>query len=321
MASRGLVIGKFYPPHRGHKFLIETAQAQVNHLVVIVCDKAGQTIPGPLRAAWLREIHPDVEVRVVEDVLPDDDSQAWAAYTQAILGYAPDMVFTSESYGDAYCRFLGCRHVLVDQARSHVPISATVIRADPWVSGDYLEPCVRAYFVKRVAVFGAESSGTTTMAQALAARYQTLWVPEYGREYAEAKMRENENASWRSEEFLHIAQRQCELEDAAARRANRLLICDTPAFATSIWHERYLGWLSREVAEISAERRYHGCLLTDIDIPFVQDGSRDGEAIRPWMHRRFQEWLADRGQKFALLSGPIETRLTTAAQAIDPLLV
>ncbi|MBV9849921.1 MAG: adenylyltransferase/cytidyltransferase family protein [Armatimonadetes bacterium] len=65
MASRGLVIGKFYPPHRGHKFLIETARAQVDHLTVIVCDRDTQTIPAERRAAWLREIHPDVDVTVI----------------------------------------------------------------------------------------------------------------------------------------------------------------------------------------------------------------------------------------------------------------
>ncbi len=321
MASRGLVIGKFYPPHRGHKFLIETARAQVDHLTVLVCDKAGQTIPGALRGAWLRETHPDVEVRVIPDTLPDDDSAAWAANTRAVLGYAPDVVFTSEDYGDAYARYLGCRHVMVDKARVRVPISATAIRAAPWTHREFLEPCVRAHFVTRVALCGAESSGTTTMARALASHYHTLWVPEYGREYAESKMRGPDAKVWRPDEFVSIARRQCALEDTAARQADRVLFCDTPAFATSLWHERYLGSLSPDVEAVAAPTHYALYFLTDVDIPFVQDGTRDGEHIRHTMHRRFVDWLTERALPFTLLSGPLEERMAVATRRVDTLLV
>lgn len=61
--KRGLVVGKFYPPHRGHKFLIETALAQVDHLDIIVCVRLEQWIPGELRRQWLAEIHPTAHVR------------------------------------------------------------------------------------------------------------------------------------------------------------------------------------------------------------------------------------------------------------------
>jgi HTH-type transcriptional repressor of NAD biosynthesis genes len=321
MAERGLVIGKFYPPHRGHKFLIDTARSQVDHLTVIVCDKAGQTIPGALRGEWLRETHPDVEVLVIPDTLPEDDSAAWAENTRAVLGYVPDVVFTSEDYGDAYARYLGCRHVLVDRTRSHVPISATTIRADPWAHRVFLEPCVRAYFVKRVALFGAESSGTTTLTRALAEQYHTVWVPEYGREYAEAKLHTPHAQHWRSEEFLHIAQTQCAWEDAAARKVGRVLFCDTPAFATSLWHERYLGTLSPAVEAVAAPYHYALYFLTDVDIPFVQDGTRDGEHIRHGMHQRFTDWLIAYNVLYTLLSGSLEERLCTAMRLVDTLLV
>lgn len=320
MVRRGLVIGKFYPPHRGHKFLIDTARAQVDHLTVLVCDRSDQTIPAARRAAWLREIHPDVEVRVIPDIVADDDSAGWAAYTIRLLGFAPDSVFTSEDYGDAYAHFLGCRHVPVDKARMRVPCSGTAIRADPLAHGEFLEPCVRAFFVQRIALVGAESTGTTTMAQALAAHYETVWAPEYGREYAEAKMRRPNDLEWRTEEFAHIAAEQCAREDAAARQANRLLFCDAPAFATSLWHERYLGTLCPQVEALAEPYHYDLTLLTDVDIPFVQDGTRDGEHIRHQMHRHFVDWLCERGQPFTLLSGSHQERLHLAVSRVDALL-
>ncbi len=320
MAKTGLVIGKFYPPHRGHKYLIDTAQAQVEHLVILVCDDPTQSIPATLRADWLREIHPCAEVQIIPDTVPADDSAGWANHTRRWLGYTPDLVFTSESYGDLYAFYLGCQHICVDRARQHVPISASTIRSNPLAHWQYLEPCVRAYFATRICVLGAESTGTTTMAQALAQHYQTVWVPEYGRQYWIEKMRRPDDHTWRTNEFIHIANEQSRLEDEAARSANRLLICDTDAFATSVWHERYIGHRAPEVEAIAAPRRYALTFLTDVDIPFVQDGTRDGEHIRHAMHQRFKERLAEANRPYILLSGPHPERLARAIVAIDTLL-
>lgn len=111
IVTSGLVIGKFYPPHRGHHYLIETALRHVEHLDVLVCVREDQSIPGGLRRQWIQEVHPTATVRAIEDIGEDDNSELWAAYTIRILGRAPDFVFTSEGYGDAYARFLGCTHV------------------------------------------------------------------------------------------------------------------------------------------------------------------------------------------------------------------
>lgn len=320
VATRGLVIGKFYPPHRGHKYLIDTARAAVDTLTVIVCDHPGEIPDASLRAEWLREIHPDAEVRVVDDCVPADDSRGWAEYTVRCLGYAPDVVFTSEDYGEAYARFLGCRHVLVDRARREMPISGTRVRADPLGCWEYLEPPVRGYYARRVCLVGAESTGKTTLARQLAEHYRTVWVPEYGREYSERKLEADGCYRWESAEFAHIARTQCEWENAAARRANRILVCDTDAFATSIWHRRYLGRRSPEVEAIAAShRRPDLYLLTDVETPFVQDGTRDGESIRQWMHETFLEELTAQGRPFVEVRGEPPARLRAATAAIDAL--
>jgi HTH-type transcriptional regulator, transcriptional repressor of NAD biosynthesis genes len=317
---RGLVIGKFYPPHRGHKFLIETALRSVDHLDVVICVLDSQTISGELRQRWLKEIHPEANVVQVEDIGEDDNSELWAGYTKRILGRAPDVVFTSEGYGETYARFLGCRHVLVDRDRHHVPISATEIRSNPLAYWDFLEPCVRAHFVKRVCVVGAESTGTTTLARDLAEHLKTVWVPEYGREYCEklaAAGIDLWNYRWNSAEFTLIARAQVELELKMAREANRLLICDTDAFATSIWHERYMGTRSSEVDAIAAEHYPSLYILTDDDITFVQDGLRDGETIRRWMTDRFEAGLIQRKLPWVKVSGSRADRLSSAVQAIE----
>ena len=170
----------------------------------------------------------------------------------------------------------------------------------------------------RVVILGAESTGKTTLAIALAEHYQTTWVPEFGRLYTEARRPRGE--LWRSDEFTFIATEQVRMEDALERSANRVLICDTDAFATAIWHERYLGQPSPDVLAVAAGRRYDLYLLTDVDTPFVPDDIRDGESIRGWMHKRFQNELSRMGVPVLLLSGPHEQRLAAAIARINLLL-
>lgn len=314
----GLVVGKFYPPHRGHKYLIDTAKAQCEEVTVILCVKKSELIPGNLRAEWLHKIHPDVYVKVVDDYkLADDDSEGWAEFTKQILGYTPDAVFTSEDYGDPYAKFLGSIHILVDKDRVTIPISATLVRSNPMKYSEFLEPCVRSYFAWRVAIVGAESTGTTTLSKQLAEHYKTSWVPEYGRTYSEGKLPGPEGYKWRSSEFEDIANAQNLLEDQMAENSNGLVICDTDAFATSVWHERYMQSRSKQVEEIASRRDHFLYIVTGDEIPWVNDGTRDGEHIRHWMHERFIQRLTEDNKKYIVVTGSPAERLQTAITAIN----
>lgn len=324
MASRGLVIGKFWPPHQGHSYLVERAADGCDALTVVVCDDPGQDIPASVRASWLRELHPNTRVITVPDIGKDDDSEAWALYTREFLGYSPDVVFTSESYGDAYARYLGAEHVSVDPARAAVPCAGREVRRRPLANWNWISPPARAWYAVRVCLLGAESTGTTTLARALAEHYDTVWVPEYGRDYSAEKSSRGE-AAWATPEFVHIASEQGRREDAAARGCNGLLVCDTDAFATCLWHERYLGTRSLEVEAVAEERRGPGTsirlyLLTDTDVPFVQDGTRDGEHLRVWMHGLFKDRLKETGRPYLLLAGDHRRRVAEAVRAVDALL-
>lgn len=172
--------------------------------------------------------------------------------------------------------------------------------------------------IKRVVIIGSESSGTTTLARALAGHYRTMWVPEYGRMYSEG--RQYDSRPWRSDEFTFIAVEQARIEDALATLASKVLICDTDPFATAIWHERYMGAPSDEVRAIAAGRHYHLYIVTDVNIPFVRDEIRDGESFREWMQGRFIEELSKAATPMIVVSGPHEERFLAAVSRIDSLL-
>jgi HTH-type transcriptional repressor of NAD biosynthesis genes len=317
MPRRGVTVGKFYPPHHGHRRLIEIAQSRCDQLSVLVGSRPDEDPPADMRARWLREMHPGVRFLVVDDVYPEEPG-VWAEVTVRELGYVPDVVFAGEDYGRAWARHIGCAFEMVDRTEAQSECTGRAVRADPLGLWDCIDPRVRAFYGARIAVVGAESSGTTTMARSLADHYQTVWVPEYGREYYEERVGPIEgDKQWETAEFVHIASKQALLEDLGAAVADRVLVCDTDPFATELWHERYVGSKSEEVAAIARDRRYAIHLLTGIDIPFVQDGFRDGERIREWMHRRFMEELDARHQPYIVLEGGPTTRLRHAIERID----
>ena len=175
----------------------------------------------------------------------------------------------------------------------------------------------------RVCVMGAESTGASTLSRQLADHYHTVWVPDYGRIYTE-RLKDGGIKTrvyhWRTEEFVHIAKQQQKDEDLLAKEANRVLICDTGALATCIWHQRYVGTWSPEVEGIASRRKYDLYLVTDCDIPFQDDGIRNGQHIRPWMTQRFTEELTKRGFRWVLVKGSREHRLMRAVQEIDAIL-
>jgi NadR type nicotinamide-nucleotide adenylyltransferase len=211
--------------------------------------------------------------------------------------------------------------VQVDKARAVIPISGTQVRENPLGCWEYLEPPVRGYYARRVCVVGAESTGKTILARRLAEHYETVWVAESGREACERMLAEIGEYQWRSEDFMEIARIQCKRENEAARRANRILICDTDAFATSIWHRRYMGERSPEVEAIAeSHRRPDLYLISNVDTPFVQDGTRDGEGIREWMHGVFVEELVRTDRPFRILTGDWEERFRQAVGHIDALI-
>jgi len=91
-------------------------------------------------------------------------------------------------------------------------------------------------------------------------------------------------------------------------------------FGILFYHERYMGFISHEVEALSRDRHYDMYFLTDVDIPFVQDGTRDGQHIRQNMHRKFEDELKKKNKPYKVLSGSHETRVKIAIYTCDKIL-
>jgi NadR type nicotinamide-nucleotide adenylyltransferase len=318
-----MLLGKFLPPHLGHRYLVDFARHYVDELTVLVCSIPSEPIAGALRYGWMREMFPDVNVLHIDDLLPQepaDHPDFWRLWREAIrrrLATGPDYVFASEDYGFRLAEELGAEYVPVDHARDLMPVSGTAIRSNPMSYWSFLPPAVRPYFVRRVCVYGPESTGKTTLARALASHFDTVWVAEYARGLLDLK-----GGECAYEDIARIARGHAASEAALARQANRVMFVDTDVITTTIWSELFFERCPTAVTELADTVAYDLYLVCDIDIPFEADEQRhfpdEGDRVR--LLRRFVDELEARDHDYVMVSGVGETRLNSAIDAVEGLL-
>lgn len=327
-SGRSVVAGKFLPPHPGHSSVIEAALAECSSVDVIVCDRPGERPPAAERAAWLRALHPSASVHVVPDICewhgdgpcPPACSPAWAEHLHRQALGPWTHVHGSEGYIERFAAALGAVPRLVDQDRNRIPLSGSAIRAEFTSYWQVLSPVVRAGLTRRVVVVGAESTGTTTLAEDLVGRLQSAVVPEYGRTFSAERAAECGSifdVDWSPADFTKIATAQEHLEVEILQRwavtapspgpvelGAPLLVCDTDVLATALWHRRYVG---QEEPALLRRALAHPPLVYVLTSPegvaFDQDGLRDGESIRVPMTEWFRDTLRNQPTPWIEVAG------------------
>jgi HTH-type transcriptional repressor of NAD biosynthesis genes len=349
--TTGLVLGKFYPPHLGHQLLIDAASASVDDLYVLVVASDNESLGLEERVRWIAKMstHPTTIVMGCTDNTPTDynDASIWdahvAIFRQALGEVAErlDLVFSSEEYGAELARRLGAGHVMVDSARTGVPISATLIRGDLYKYWEYMPSGVTSGLTTRIVVLGAESSGTSTLARSLAEHYstgalpRTLVVREYGREYTALKLAKAnarralsggcplgaEYLDWEALDFLTVAREQNWREQQASSVSGPLLLCDTDALTTRVFQEFYTGGVTPEVADLDTQRHDLYILTSHEGVAFEDDGLRNEARSREEMTALFRATLEEKGYPYITVTGDRQARLAQALGAIDEVLI
>ncbi len=320
--TRGFVLGKFLPPHMGHVYLCDFARAYCDHLTVLVCSLPDDPIPGEVRLRWMEELCPGARVLWHAEAVPqapEEHPDFWRIWREIVRRAHPepiDFVFASEAYGHRLAKEVGAgRFVPVDPMRQAVPVSGTSVRETPLLHWEHLPPPVRAHYAKRVCVFGPESTGKTTLANRLGDHFKTRVVPEYGRTYTEAFGVDCDQSA-----LANIIRGHRAATTASRRYCNKVLILDTDPVLTLVWADMLTG--SRAGLGVSKDDLADLYLLTDIDVPWVNDGTRyfpDAGARRTFFERCKAE-LVVRGLPHVTLSGAWAQREATAIAAVQSLI-
>ncbi len=171
----------------------------------------------------------------------------------------------------------------------------------------------------KIALFGSESTGKTTLSRQLAEHFDTVWIPEFARQYLENKL-QNHHETCMPEDMLPIAIGQIRLENEGLNTANKFLFCDTNLMVTKVYSEIYYNFCDPILDKNAKMHEYDLFFLTDIDLPFKNDILRDSKEYRDKSFGIFENTLIDNNKPYILLSGTEKIRLKNAILIINDLL-
>jgi NadR type nicotinamide-nucleotide adenylyltransferase len=169
--------------------------------------------------------------------------------------------------------------------------------------------------IVKIAIVGPESTGKSTMSAYLAKHYNTVWVPEFARDYCAAL---TEPPVWQDEINMFFG--QLALEEEYLPKANKLLICDTTFITVKIWSDQMFGSSPQEVLDELPKHPYDFYLLLDIDMPWEEDPLRDFPDMREHFMEVWHKELKELNANYVVISGVGQERYDKAVEEIDEFL-
>jgi NadR type nicotinamide-nucleotide adenylyltransferase len=171
--------------------------------------------------------------------------------------------------------------------------------------------------LKKIVVIGPESTGKSSLCEALAVRFHTEWVREYAREYLE-----EHGMGYSYETLSVIARGQLALEEAGAARGAGLLFIDTDLYVIKVWSEYVFGRCEAWILDEIERRKYDGYLLCNTDLPWAHDPLREypDVGVRERLYHIYKDILVNQSVPWAEIRGVGDERLRGAIGAVERLL-
>jgi NadR type nicotinamide-nucleotide adenylyltransferase len=164
----------------------------------------------------------------------------------------------------------------------------------------------------RIALIGPESTAKSTLSEALAKHYNTVWVKEYAREYLSIL-----KSKYTLTDILTIAKEQLELEKNALKKANKIIFADTELIISKVWCEDVFNvcpdWISQNIQS----HKYDLYLLTYPDLLWEADPLRENPNRRIYFYDLYEKELNAIQANYAIIKGEQDQRLKNCISSID----
>jgi len=180
---------------------------------------------------------------------------------------------------------------------------------------------------KKIVIIGPESTGKSTLCEQLAQHYDSVWCPEFAREYL---LTNGTNYSY--DDLLTIAKGQLALEDEYTTTMNQTLsplakphsplFIDTDMYVMKVWCEFVFEKCHRFILEQVVERKYDLYLLCSTDLPWVKDELREYPDLetRERLYHIYKDIMINQAVPWVEISGSYDERLQKAIMTVDNLL-
>jgi NadR type nicotinamide-nucleotide adenylyltransferase len=315
MKKRGLTLGKFAPLHKGHQFLIETAIKEMNEVNIIIYDAPETTsIPLNIRSSWIKQLYPKIHVLEAWDGPTEvsNKPEIQKIHENYIINHLKikniTHFYSSEFYGEHMSKALGAVNRIIDKKSNKINISSSLIRKDTFKYKEYTHPLVYKDLITNVVFLGAPSTGKSTIAEKLADQFNTIWMPEYGREYWEKnhiKRRLTLN------QLVEIAETHIKIENEKILQANKYIFTDTNALTTYMFSLYYHGKAKPKLIKLANQSvtRYDLIFVCGNEIPYDNTWDRSGELNRLVFQKQIIAELNTNKIPYFLLEGTIQERI------------
>jgi HTH-type transcriptional repressor of NAD biosynthesis genes len=221
-------------------------------------------------------------------------------------------IISSEQYGEYLAEYMGIEHRFFDAERINIPVSGTMIRENPYANWHYLASSAKAHFVKKICIFGPESTGKTVLTERLAVHYKTEFVPEMARHIID-----DEGGRVTYEIIEKIGPAHADAIIQKQRTAERFLFVDTDVEITRLFSEYYFGKVPQFPSWVDAANSFDLYLFLETDTPYIDDPQRDSEHMREVFRNKLLTILRNKKADYEIISGTWEERFTKGIAAIE----
>lgn len=168
---------------------------------------------------------------------------------------------------------------------------------------------------KIIVITGAESTGKSTLTEALASHFNVPFIPEIARKYVE-----NLDRKYNFQDVENIAKDQIETLSKYIDSDYPYIFVDTWLIITRIWFKKVFGktpeWLEEEISQTKIDL----FLVCDIDLPWVYDPVREnGGEQRKILHNKYITDLKELNFHYKIITGKKEGRVQNALQFLKVL--